>query len=180
MIPSPETPQTAFPATGRLLRSMLADARLYAASFERRISPCTLGRCGGTCCAEGATLNAEEALVLKQVSRKHSEFLRGLVPDLPEPAIVREGGVERTALKVRPFRSRVPDYPMHFPETACAFLLEDARCALQCLAEEEGKHPWTYKPLACWLHPISISPEVIQLPDESTDPYPGGFASRTH
>lgn len=178
--PLPGLARTAFPATERLLRSAVADARLDAASFERPLSPCTLSRCGGTCCAEGATLNAEEALVLRQVARKHAALLRDLVPDLPDPAVVRDGGAERTALKARAFRARVRDYPDHFPETACAFLLEDGRCALQCAAEAEGKHPWTYKPLACWLHPISLSPERIELPSAETDPHPGGFASRTH
>lgn len=180
MIPATDTPRTAFPATERLLRSVLADAPLDAASFETRLTPCALARCGGTCCAEGATLNAEEALVLKQIVRRHAEFLRALAPELPEPAIVREDGVERTARRARPFRALVPNYPEHFPETACGFLLDDGRCALQCLAESQGRHPWTYKPLACWLHPISVSPEAIRLPDETTDPYAGGFATRTH
>jgi hypothetical protein len=93
---------------------------------------------------------------------------------------VRDDGVERTAVKPRAFHALVPDYPAHFPDTACAFLTPDARCALQVIAEAEGRHPWTYKPLACWLHPISISPERIALPDEATDPYPGGFATQTH
>ena len=124
MVPSHDSPHTAFPATERLLRSALADTPVDAFSFERRLSPCVLMRYAGTCCAEGATLNAEEALVLKQTARKNSEFLRALVPDLPEPAIVREGAANRTALKTRSFRRRVPDYPAHFPETACAFLEE--------------------------------------------------------
>lgn len=180
MVPPDDSPRTAFPGTERLLRSALADAPLDFPSFERRLSPCSLARCAGTCCAEGASLNAEEALVLEQVAGRRSDFLRGLVPDLPEPAVVADGAVHRTALKARPFRARVPDYPPHFPETACGFLLEDGRCALQCLAESEGRHPWTYKPLACWLHPISVSPGRIALPDEGTDPHPGGFATQTH
>lgn len=180
MVPLTNSVQTAFPATERFLRAALAGASLDAASFQRRLSPCSLARCGGTCCAEGATLNGEEALVLRQITRRHSDFLRSLVPDLPEQAITRADGVDRTALKPRPFRHRVSDYPPHFPETACAFLQEDSRCALQSLADAQGKHPWTYKPLACWLHPISISAEQITLPSTRTDPYPGGFASQTH
>lgn len=180
MLPGQESPRTAFAATERMLRSTLADTPVDAASFERRLTPCLLARCGGTCCAEGVSLNGEEALVLTQLTRKHAAFFRELLPDMPEPALVREDGVQRTAKKPRDFHGRVPDYPPHFPDTACAFLTEDARCALQCLAVAEGKHPWAYKPVACWLHPISISPERIALPDENTDPYPGGFASQTH
>ncbi len=76
---------------------------------------------------------------------------------------------------------RAPDFPAHFPATACAFLMDDARCALQALAMNEGRHPWYYKPLPCWLHPITIRPgrwPAVYLPDESNDPlteenYPG-------
>ena len=175
-----DTPSTAFGGTERLLRTVMTDARLDVPSFERRLSACSLERCHGTCCAEGATLNAEEALVLRQISRSRGALLDALVPDLPHPAVVSEGGVDRTALKARAFRARVAEYPAHFPETACAFLMEDSRCALQCVAEEEGRHPWTYKPLACWLHPISISASSIELPSTETDPYPQGFASQTH
>lgn len=180
MLPPADPPITAFPATERMLRTALADAVLDAASFERRLAPCALAACGGTCCAHGATLNGEEALVLRQIARRNEGFLRALVPDLPERAIVREDGVERTAVKPRAMHGRISGYPGHFPETACAFLLEDARCALQCLAEHEGKHPWTYKPLACWLHPIALSAGRIELPDEETDRHAGGFATATH
>jgi hypothetical protein len=48
---------------------------------------------------------------------------------------------------------------------------------------KDGKHPWFYKPLTCWLHPINVSPERITLYDEKTDPYRfpdyDGYLSRT-
>ena len=126
------------------------------------------------------TLNDEEALVVTHVARRHAAALRRLAPDLPPEQVVRDAaGVARTALKPRAFRALVADYPTHFPETACAFLGPTAHCALQDLAVERGEAPWTYKPLACWLHPIVLSAEEIRLPDAATDPYPGGFASRT-
>lgn len=173
-------PRTAFAATERMLRAACADAPLDAASFGRLLRPCTLERCGGTCCSAGVSLNAEEALVVRQVVRRNEALVRELLPDLPEPFVAKDDGVERTTLKPRPFHTLIPDYPAHFGDTACAFLTPDARCALQCVAEAQGRHPWTYKPLACWLHPISVSPERIALPDERTDPYPGGFATQTH
>lgn len=175
-----ESSRTAFTATERMLRARFGDAPLDPASFRRLLHPCSLDRCGGTCCSAGASLNGEEALVIRQLARRHPDFFAVLVPDLPQPPVVRDGGTERTATRPRPFRADVPDFPAHFEETACAFLLGDGRCALQCLAEVEGRHPWSYKPLACWLHPISLSPDGIALPDERTDPHPGGFATQTH
>lgn len=182
------TPRTAFPATESSLRAALADAELDRASFERRLAPCTLAKCGGTCCYDGVYVNAEQAPVLEHAVRRNRAFFAEIGLELPERAIVEEeteeGTSRRTALRPRPFRALVPDYPAHFAETACCFLLDDGRCGLQMLAEAEGRHPWHYKPLACWLHPVSISPERIELHDEATDPYNEGeyrgFSSRTH
>ena len=70
-----------------------------------------------------------------------------------------------TALKTFAFRSLDENYPAHFDETACVFLLDDARCGLQVLAGRDGKHPWYYKPLSCWLLPIKISDSEIHLYD---------------
>lgn len=176
----PNSPRTAFTATERMLRARFGDAPVDAASFRRRLRPCSLDRCGGTCCAAGASLNGEEALVIRQLVRRHAGIFAVLVPDLPQPAVVRDAGTERTATKRRAWREAVPDFPAHFADEACGFLLADGRCALQCLADAEGRHPWSFKPLACWLHPISLSPDGIALPDETTDPYPGGFATATH
>ncbi len=102
------------------------------------------------------------------------------MPDLPAEPVVQEDGAWRTAVKPRAMHGRIAGYPPHFPDTACAYLDAEARCALQRLAEADGRDPWAYKPLACWLHPIALAPGRVALPDARTDPYPGGFASATH
>ncbi|HEX2095639.1 MAG TPA: hypothetical protein VHG28_24795 [Longimicrobiaceae bacterium] len=179
-----QPPRTAYPATETALRATLGDAPLDRASFERRLAPCTLPHCRGTCCSEGVRLNGEEATVLRHLVCGEAEHLRSLGVEDPEGAIVREGRGWRTALRPEPFHGRVPDYPAHLGDTACTLLLEDSRCALQVLAEARGLHPWHYKPLACWLHPISLSAEGIRLHDETSDPYRedgyAGFTSQTH
>ena len=57
-----------------------------------------------------------------------------------------------------------------------------ARCGLQVLACRDGKHPWYYKPLSCWLLPIKISDSEIHLYDCASDPFRfpdyDGFVSR--
>jgi hypothetical protein len=173
--------QTAFPATARAVREQCGGAELRAGSFARPLARCALSTCRGTCCTHGVTLNGEEALVLAQVTRRHRAALERFVPDLPAAPLVHdEDGTVRTALKPRAFHGVVPDYPAHFADAACAYLGPHAHCGLQDLAVERGEAPWTYKPLACWLHPIALSGDEIVLPDAATDPYPGGFASRTH
>lgn len=173
-------PPTAFPATARAVREACGDAPLDAASFATPLVPCALAACRGTCCTHGVTLNAEEALVLGQLVARRGALLRAAAPALPDAPLVRDAdGVVRTALLPRAMHGAVRGYPAHFPDAACAFLAPDARCALQVLAESEGRHPWHYKPLACWLHPIAVGADAIRLPDAATDPYPGGFASCT-
>jgi hypothetical protein len=86
-----------------------------------------------------------------------------------------------------PFSDELKDYPKHFNNTSCVFRLSDGRCSLQLLALEKGLHRWYYKPISCWLHPISISfdEEIpkISLHNYETDPYclPNydGYVSRT-
>jgi len=93
---------------------------------------------------------------------------------LPEKVVEKSewNGVigTKTATRPFPFRSLVQDYPAHFNETACVFLLDDGRCGLQILSEQEGKHPWYFKPFTCWLQPIKLSEAAIRLFDESSDP----------
>lgn len=183
-----DLPPTGFPATARAVRQAFAGARLDAASFGRPLSPCSLAACGGTCCYDGVYVNPEVAAVLEHLAHREAPFFRSVGLDLPDPVIVEEPGEDgasypRTALRHEPFHREVEGYPEHFADTACAFLLADARCGLQVLAEARGLHPWHYKPMACWLHPISLSPEEVVLHDAATDPYAeggcGGFSSAT-
>ncbi|MDF1504908.1 hypothetical protein [Roseisolibacter sp. H3M3-2] len=183
-----EPPPTAFPATARALRDALAAVALDAASFARPLARCALADCRGTCCTEGVTLNAEEAMVLRALVRREGEALRALAPAMPDAPIVDEypddeDGPARTALVPRRYHGVVAGYPPHFADAACAFLMPDARCALQALAERRGRPAWYWKPLACWLHPIALGADAIRLPDAATDRHAdgarGGFASCT-
>jgi hypothetical protein len=187
---------TAYPATARALREAFGEAPLDAASFARPLARCALADCRGTCCTEGVTLNAEEAMVLRSLVRREGATLRALAPALPAEPIVRDApdaqdrqedgapddeddGPARTALVPRRYHGVVAGYPPHFADAACAFLMPDARCALQALADLRGRPSWYWKPLACWLHPIALDEAGVRLPDAASDRYGGGFASAT-
>jgi hypothetical protein len=125
--------------------------------------------------------------VLQELSTTHAAEFREMGLSLPSQVIVDSewhGAVsKKTAVRPFPFRSLVDDYPRHFPETACVYLLDDGRCGLQMLAQRHNKHPWYYKPFPCWLHPIKVRDGAVRLYDEASDPdrYPGyeGFVTRT-
>jgi hypothetical protein len=179
---------TAFHRAERSLRERCADARLNAGEFQRKLSRCSLATCRGTCCYDGIPVDEDTASVLTQLAAERAASFADIGLELPEAVIVdsewRGATGRKTAVKPFPFRSAVSDFPRHFNETACIFLLDDGRCGLQVIATGEGKHPWYYKPFACWLHPIKLSAAGIRLYDEATDPdrFPGydGFACRTH
>ena len=188
----------AFPATAHAVREAFGSTPVDAASFARPLTRCALADCQGTCCTEGVTLNAEEAMVLRALVRREGAALRALAPAMPEEPIVHESidastdegddeadAPARTALVPRRYHGVVAGYPAHFHDAACAFLTPDARCALQALADARGRPSWYWKPLACWLHPIALGADAIRLPDAASDRHAaasggeGGFASAT-
>jgi hypothetical protein len=179
---------TAFKTSRTSLREKLASATINPDEFQRKIKRCSLPDCRGTCCYDGASVDEATGEALqKLVNERRSDFVAmGL--DLPKVVVERsewKGQIgTKTVSRPFPFRSLVRDYPAHFNETACVFLLDDGRCGLQILSEQDGKHPWHYKPFTCWLQPIKLSDVAIRLYDETTDPnrLPNydGFVIRTH
>jgi len=51
----------------------------------------------------------------------------------------------------------------------CAFLNKEGLCVIQSLAINEGKHPWHYKPLYCYLFPITIYEKALTIDNEHID-----------
>jgi hypothetical protein len=183
-----ETSLTAFPDTEKWLREACADAELDISAFQRRLARCDLAGCRGMCCYDGVYVDRNTAEVLQRISRERAADFEEIRLTLPS-AVITEGiwrdhssGL-KTATKPVDIRSKVSGFPDHFDDTSCVFRADDGRCSLQTLGAKTGRHPWFYKPLVCWLHPINVSPERITIYDENTDPYRypdyDGFASRT-
>jgi len=139
------------------------------------------------CCYGGVSVDDSTAAVLQELSIDRASDFREMGLDLHQQVVEatewKGTPANITALKLRPFRSLVSNYPAHFEETACIFLMDDARCGLQILANRDGKHPWYYKPFSCWLLPIKIWNSEIRLFDLSSDPFKfsnyDGFISRS-
>jgi hypothetical protein len=181
---------TAYPHDEAILRRRMSGGRVDAASFQRPLTRCQISACRGMCCYDGVYVSREAAAVVERVAREHAGFFAALGLRLPAQVIVegdwawKRGGL-KTAVTHRPFSATVEGFPPHFTDTACVFLAADGRCALQLLSVHLGRHPWYYKPLKCWQHPVTLEGEaraVLLLHSDRTDPYrfPGydGFVSR--
>ncbi len=181
---------TAFPDDEATLRRRMSGGSVDAVSFQRPLKRCQISACRGMCCYDGVYVSREAAAVIEWVARAHAGFFAGLDLRLPDRVIVegdwawKKGGL-KTAVRDRPFSMTVEGFPPHFTDTACVFLARDGRCSLQLLAVHLGRHPWYYKPLKCWQHPLTLEGEaraVLLLHSDRTDPYrfPGydGFVSR--
>lgn len=184
----------AFPESKRFLAGTVQAMRLDIAALSRPLKRCDLSACGGTCCHDGVYLSSDEARVIRELVAEKRDAFEGMGAELPEQVVVYGkwhdvASGPKTATRPAPMREKVAGYPAHFPETNCVFLLPDARCALQAYSIQEGRHPWYWKPLTCWLHPLSITsgPDrkpVLTLYREETDPQRfedyDGFTCRTH
>jgi len=172
------------------LRRRMEGGSVDAGSFRRPVARCEIAACRGMCCYDGVYVSRGSAAVIERVAMRHAEFFAGLDLQRPDRVIVegswpwKPGGL-KTAVTHRGFSTAVNGFPSHFSDTACVFLTRDGHCALQLLSVHLGRHPWYYKPVKCWMHPITLEGDaraVLLLHDARTDPYrfPGydGFVSR--
>ena len=179
---------TFFPETASALGSVAREAAVDYSTFETPIQRCDLDRCKATCCHDGVYLSREEAAKLTVIGSKALER----TAHLPTALFLTRGANGKVKTQTVPASNSqlADDYPTHFPTTRCIFLDTAGRCSLQLLAVEEGRHPWFYKPMTCWLHPVLLQQPgrgerpVLKLPELEDDPqsspdYPG-FSSCTH
>jgi hypothetical protein len=146
---------------------------------ELRVKRCGLAQCEARCCYDGAYLSAEDEQRIQAVLSEEAAFFAFL----PDPPIVLGQWRDQTPGRktaTQPFDYTSVDFPAHFTRTRCVFAQENGRCSLQVIAVRRGKHPWTYKPTACWAHPLHVSPSGLEPPpvQQAADPdrcegYPG-------
>lgn len=182
---------TAYGGTAAELRERLQEAAVDHDSFERQISLCDLASCRATCCHDGVFLSEEEAEMMREMMAEHGDRFSGYGVEVSSSAVVSdEHGVHRTATRPSEGEERASDFPAHFLKTRCVFLDDQHRCTWQRLAGDLGKPAWFFKPIGCWLHPLTLRPvnrvggrPVLRLPGVEDDPLAGegypGFASCT-
>ncbi|MEQ8819842.1 MAG: hypothetical protein RLY93_06325 [Sumerlaeia bacterium] len=177
------------PETKSYFVRRLKRCKIDIESFATPLSVCTMEGCQGMCCYDGVCLDEDEERYIAAVVRAHPKHFEevGVTPENAfEDALFLDVETRKTATKPCTYKKRV-GFPEHFEKASCVFRHKDGRCSLQGLAMEHGEHPWAYKPMSCWLHPISLERDgrtIIWLPRIETDHlreegYPG-YAPYTH
>lgn len=180
--------RTAFLATGAELARQVREAELDHAAFSVALKVCVLGVCRAMCCHDGVMLGDEELGVLESLVERKRDELSSLGWRGGEWRDRREGKW-KTRTSVAADSQLAEGFPAHFPKTRCVFLDPEHRCVLQRLAVAEGRHPWHWKPVSCWMHPLLLRRDArgsrirLTLAGPESDPltapgYPG-FGSFT-
>jgi hypothetical protein len=135
------------------------------AHFPRGLNPrmlraepmqrCVLGECKGACCLHGVWVDRCE---YEEILANAELIAPQMVETLRDPVVWFDGRKDQDEFspsgEVR-HTNVLPDRG-HYGGTACVFLREDFKCALQCAAQTSGRHPWRFKPFYCVLHPLDL------------------------
>lgn len=181
-------PFTAYPGVEEILARQLREAALDHEAFTMRLKPCELPKCRATCCHDGAYLTAEEMKGIGEAVEGQRKRLAAYGWD-EERYLTMDGSKGRTVTRAVDHELLAEDFPTHFPRTRCVFLDRQHRCVLQRLAMDDARHPWWWKPVSCWMHPLMLRPPtgserpLLTLARPGKDPaahkgYPG-FGSCT-
>lgn len=147
--------QTAFPSLEQDLARAVREAQLDHEALAVPLKTCELTTCRAMCCHDGVYLDAEERTVIHSLIAENREILARYGWAENELFTRRDG---RWKSATREEAGKPTGYPAHFPRTRCVFLDAENRCVLQRLAADKGKHPWFWKPVSCWMHPLLFRP----------------------
>ena len=124
-------------------------------SEKEAVQRCGWPACRAACCVYGTWVDAAHAADVLA----HADLIRPHMPagaDDPAEWFGEEKEKDAHLPKGTAIHTTVVDDPDHYGGSACVFLREDYRCALQVAGEAAGEHPWRFKPFYCVLHPLDL------------------------
>jgi len=176
---------SAFKRTTAELGQQLRAAEVDHAAFARPLRRCELARCRATCCHDGVVVGGEEIEVIGALVSARAGWFAASGRGTGGRLFEEGSGRWKTATRLATQGELAEDFPAHFARTRCVFLDREHRCVLQCLALAEGRQPWFWKPVSCWMHPLVLRPSppangppVLTVPAPAQDP--ARFGSCTH
>lgn len=116
---------------------------------------CGFPKCQAACCFLGTwvdTIHIEDILSHKDLIIPH------MPPAYQHPELWFDERLEPDdkALSGMAGHTTVMPDPGHYRESACIFMREDYKCALQVAAEAAEMPSWRFKPFYCILHPLTL------------------------
>lgn len=133
---------------------------------SERLRRCRLDECRAACCLHGVWIDSSEW----QDIQDHAD---SIIPHMPpgwnNPVfwIDDRRDSDPFSRSGQVVHSRVLPDPTHYGKTACVFLRDDFKCALQAAADANGLHPWRFKPFYCVLHPLDLDEQGRITLDEN-------------
>ena len=119
------------------------------------IERCEFPKCKAACCVYGTwvdTAHAQDILANADLILPHMPDGR----EQPEAWFNPQKEDDPHSKSKKVTHTTVVSDPDHYGGTACIFMQEDYKCALQVAGEEAGMHPWRFKPFYCILHPLDL------------------------
>ncbi|MAT42575.1 MAG: hypothetical protein CL609_09555 [Anaerolineaceae bacterium] len=134
---------------------------------KEKLQRCSLGNCKGACCLYGVWLGKYEQEQILRYWDEISVFMPDGYRENPSLCFQNELEKDPFVSSGKVVHSLVVKDSAHYGGTACVFLNQDHKCALQCAAENMGHHPWFLKPFYCILHPLDLDDEGRITLDET-------------
>jgi Fe-S-cluster containining protein len=135
-------------------------------SEHARLKRCDFPACGAACCLYGAWVDLVEIDDILANAARIAPHLRAGQRD-PAGWFTDEAEADEHALSGQVRHTSVLPDEAHYGGTACVFLRDDHKCALQVAGEASGEHPWRFKPFYCILHPLMLDEQGRITLDES-------------
>ncbi len=131
-----------------------------------RLKRCNLNECEAICCYDGVSLHhGEDKMIRSVVDRFPQYFIH--MPNTYITYRERRDGTKVLVTAVRHFEYSIQTLSKRFNSTKCVFSTDDHQCSLQVAAIGVGVHKWTFKPLTCWLFPLTLhNGEIVPLASE--------------
>lgn len=118
-------------------------------------------KCSGECCNYGVFTDSKEAENITSIKDK-------IIPLLDETQSQNISDWFEAPEKDEDFESGIA-VGTQIVNGKCSFLDKNGLCTLQKLAILEGEHKWKYKPLYCYLFPLTIFEGALTIDDEHID-----------
>lgn len=116
---------------------------------------CNFPACEAACCLHGAWVDSIKAAEIT----RNADLIQPFLPESraePDRWFVGPKEADPYVSNGQVIHTMVLEDPEHYGGTACVFLREDYKCALQLAGMENGFHPWHFKPFYCILHPLDL------------------------